>query len=84
VRKLDTASGEISTARLEADGGLAVLLRLRKEGEDTWLSLTATGEGDAKKQADEITARSKDWEFKISPAKATAILKRPADLFEAS
>jgi Domain of unknown function (DUF4340) len=84
VRKLDPASGEVSTARLEADGGLAVTLRLRKDGEDTWLSLTATGEGDAKKQADEITARSKDWEFKISPAKATAILKRPADLFEAS
>src|SRR5262245_11311245 len=84
VRKLDPAAGEVSTARLEADGGLAVTLSLRKDGEDTWLSLTATGEGDAKKQADEINARSKDWEFKISPAKATAILKRPADLFEAS
>jgi hypothetical protein len=34
--------------------------------------------------ADDITARSKDWEFKISPAKASSILKRPADLFEAS
>jgi Domain of unknown function (DUF4340) len=84
VRKLDSTSGEVSTARLEADGGLAVTLRLRKDGEDTWLSLTATGEGDAKRQAEDITVRSKDWEFKIAPAKATAILKRPADLFEAS
>jgi hypothetical protein len=85
VRKLDsTAAGEVSTARLEADGGLAVTLRLRKEGEDTWLSLTATGDGEAKKTADDLTARSKDWEFKISPAKAASILKRPADLFEAS
>jgi Domain of unknown function (DUF4340) len=84
VRKPEGAAGEVSTARLEADGGLTVTLRLRKDGEDTWLSLTATGEGDAKKTADDIAARSKDWEFKISPAKATAILKRPADLFEAS
>jgi Domain of unknown function (DUF4340) len=85
VRKADpAASGDVSTARLQADGGLAVTLRLRKEGDDTWLSVTASGEGEAKKTADDITNRSQGWEFKIAPAKATAILKRPADLFEAS
>jgi uncharacterized protein DUF4340 len=84
IRKPDSTAGEVSTARLEADGGLAVTLRLRKDGEETWLSLTAAGDGEAKKTADDITARSKDWEFKISPAKASSILKRPADLFEAS
>jgi len=84
VRKLEPAAGEVATARLEADGGLTVTLRLRKDGEDTWVSLAATGDGEAKKTADDITARSKDWEFKISPAKASSILKRPADLFEAS
>src|SRR5262245_19946517 len=84
VRKLDPATGEVSTARLETDGGLSVTLRLRKDGEDTWVSLTAAGDGEAKKTADDLTARSKDWEFKISPAKASSILKRPADLFEAS
>jgi Domain of unknown function (DUF4340) len=84
IRKLDSTAGEVSTARLEADGGLAVTLRLRKDGEDTWLSLSASGDGETKKTADDITARSKDWEFKIAPAKASSILKRPADLFEAS
>jgi Domain of unknown function (DUF4340) len=85
VRKADpAASGEVSTARLQADGGLAVTLRLRKDADDTWVSLTASGDGDAKKTADDITNRSQGWEFKIAPAKATAILKRPADLFEAS
>ena len=85
VRKLDpAAAGTVGTARFETDSGLAVTLRLRKDGEDTWVSVSAAGDGDAKKAADEISARAKDFEFKIAPAKATAILKRPADLFEAS
>ena len=85
VRKADpAASGDVGTARLQADGGLAVTLRLRKDGDDTWVAVTAGGEGEAKKTADDITNRSQGWEFKIAPAKATAILKRPADLFEAS
>jgi uncharacterized lipoprotein len=84
VRKPEQASGEVSTARFETDGGLAVVLRLRKDGEDTWLTISASGEGEAKTQAEEISRRSKDWEFKIPTYKASAILKRPADLFEAS
>ncbi len=59
-------------------------LGLRKDGDDTWVSVTASGEGEAKKTADDISSRSQGWEFKIAPAKATAILKRPADFFEAS
>jgi Domain of unknown function (DUF4340) len=85
VRKLDpAAASDVSTARFETDSGLAVTLTLRKDGGDTWVSLSARGDGEAKKAADEINARSKDFEFKIAPSKATAILKRPADLFEAS
>lgn len=86
VRKPAAApAGEVSTVKLEADGGLAVTLKLRKEGEDTWVSVEATGaEGDAKKTADEITARAQGWEFKVPAYKAQSILKRRADLFEAS
>ena len=85
VRKADpAASGDVSTARVQADGGLAVTLRLRKDGDDTWVSVTASGEGEAKKTADDITNHCQGWEFKIAPAKATAILKRPPDFFEAS
>ena len=88
VRKPAAAAGagDVSTAKIEADGGLAVTVRLRKEGEDTWASLEATGaDGDAKKTADEITAkRTQGWEFKIPAVKAQSILKRRADLFEAS
>ena len=85
VRKPPAApGGEAGVAKIEADGGLAVALRLRKEGEDYWLALEATGDGDAKKTADEIAAKAKGWGFKVPAGKAQAILKRRADLFEGS
>ena len=87
VRKpaAQAAPADVSVARIEADGGLAVTLRLRKEGEDTWVSLEASGaDGDAKKSADDITKRVQGWEFKVPAFKAQSILKRRADLFEAS
>ena len=78
------SGSEAGVAKIEVDGGLAVTLRLRKEGEDHWLALEATGDGDAKKSADEIAAKAQGWEFKVPAAKAQAILKRRADLFEGS
>jgi Domain of unknown function (DUF4340) len=79
------AGGEAGTAKIEADGGLAVTLKLRKEGEDYWATLEASGgEGEAKKSADEIAAKAQGWEFKIPAGKAQSILKRRADLVEAS
>ena len=54
VRKLDpAAAGDVSTARFETDSGLAVTLTLRKDGGDTWVSLSARGDGEAKKAADD-------------------------------
>ena len=86
VRKLDaTPAGEkVSVLKLDADGGLAVTFRLRKDGDANWLSLEARGEGDAKKQADEINGKAAGWEFKIPQWKAEQMGKRAADLFETS
>jgi hypothetical protein len=79
------APGDVSVAKIEADGGLAVTVRLRKEGEDTWVSLEASGaDGDAKNTAEDIMTRTQGWEFKVPAHKAQSILKRRADLFEAS
>jgi hypothetical protein len=80
-----TSGGEAGTAKIEADGGLGVVVKLRKEGEDYWATLDATGsDGEAKKSADEIAAKAQGWEFKVPAGKAQSILKRRADLFEGS
>lgn len=86
VRKASAtmAGGDVNVVKIEADGGLGVTLRLRKEKEDYWLALEATGESDALKTADDIVKRAQGWEFKIPAGKAQAILKRRADLFQAS
>jgi hypothetical protein len=74
-----------SVVKIESADGVATTLRLRKEGDAHWLTVTTTGgEGDGKKAADEIAARTKDWEFKVPGWKADAILKKRADLIEAS
>jgi hypothetical protein len=76
---------DVNVIRVEADGGLGVTLRLRKQGEDYWLALEAAGgEGEAKKTAEDIAKRAQGWEFKIAPGKAQSLLKRRADLFQAS
>ena len=78
-------ANDVSTAKIEGDGGLAITLRLRKEGDDTWVSLEASGaEADAKKIAEDIIKRTQGWEYKVPSYKAQAILKRRADLIEAS
>jgi hypothetical protein len=84
VRKQTSSAApkDVSTIKLEADNGLTINLRLRKDGDAQWLSLTASGEGDAKKAADEITARTAGWEYKLSANKADSLLKRRTDLFE--
>jgi len=88
VRKAPAAgppANDVSVAKIEADGGLAITVRLRKEGDDTWVSFEASGaEGDAKKTAEDIAKRTQGWEYKVPAYKAQAILKRRADLIEAS
>jgi uncharacterized protein DUF4340 len=86
VRKLAAPpSGEgVGTVKIELKDGATATLRLRKDGDAHWLSIVATGEGEAaKKAAEEIGARTKDWEFRIPAFKAEAILKKRSDLLEA-
>jgi hypothetical protein len=79
------AGESANVVKVESADGLATTLRLRKEGDAHWLTVTvAGGEGDAKKTAEEITARTQGWEFKIPAHKADAILKKRADLIETS
>jgi hypothetical protein len=77
------AGESANVVKVESADGLATTLRLRKEGDAHWLTVTVAGsEGDAKKTAEEIAARTEGWEYKIPAWKADAILKKRADLIE--
>ncbi|MGD9804449.1 MAG: DUF4340 domain-containing protein [Hyphomicrobiaceae bacterium] len=84
VQKLEaTPTGDkVQVIKVESEKGPIVTFHLRKDGDASWLSLSAAGEGDAKKTADEINAKAKGWEYKIPKWKADQISKRRADLFE--
>lgn len=84
VRKSpDTPSGSnVSTLKVESEGGLVVNYVIRKTPEGDWLSLSAAGEGEHKKFADLFTAGAKGWEFKLAPTKAEEFLKKRADLID--
>ena len=86
VRKVDAPppGTGISTVKIEVADGPTTTLRLRKDGDAHWLSIAATGEGEAKKTADEINQRTQGWEFKIPASKADSILKKRADLLDAA
>jgi hypothetical protein len=84
VRKATDAGGDVSTATLETEAGLKVTFRFRREKDATWLAISARGDGDAKKAAEDLTQRTNGWEFKILPSKADATLKRRDDLLEDS
>jgi hypothetical protein len=74
--------GEAGKVSFETDNGLKVTMTIRREKDGAWATLEASGEGDAKKAADEIAARAKDWEFEIIPSKADTMLKKQSDLLE--
>jgi hypothetical protein len=86
VRKSDaTSTGEgAGTVSFTTRDGLEVMMRVRKDGDASWLSIAATGDGDAKAPADAISGRTSGWEFKIPGYKVDAFLKRRSDLIESS
>lgn len=83
VRKASaTPDGETGTVSFETDGGLKIALKVRRDKDGTWITVTPSGEGDAKKAADDIRARAEGWEFEVLPSKADTMLKKKADLLE--
>jgi hypothetical protein len=71
-----------SVVTVTSEGGPSVTLTLRRDAGADWVSVAATGEGDAKAAADEITARTRGWEYKIPAAKAGSILRKLADFLD--
>ena len=85
VRKLDaTPTGDgVTVLTFKGDAGLDVTLRLRKDADVSWVSVTAAGEGAAKAAADALNTKAAGWEFKVPSTKAEQLLKKRADLLDA-
>lgn len=60
--------------------GLHAVVSLYDEGGNAWLEVSATGEGDAAKQAQEVTARTKGWAYKVTVSRAKLLGSKLADL----
>jgi len=81
-RDIPLAGDKVSTVTLELANGLTCVFKIHKGDDGTWLTLEASGEGEAQKEAEELMARAKGWEFRIPATKADAILKCREDLLE--
>jgi hypothetical protein len=67
---------------LVTDKGLKVELDLRSDGKQAWVRISASGDGDGKKDADAMSALVNGWEFEIPVAKISSLMKKQADLLE--
>jgi hypothetical protein len=84
VRKQEAKPGgdKASTLEWELENGLRVTMKIERDDGGAWLSIEATGEGDAKKSADALMARAKGWEFHISKSNADAMLPHRDDILK--
>jgi hypothetical protein len=83
VRKASAATGgEAGTVTFETDDGLKIVFKVRRDQDAAWATIDASGEGDARKLAEEIQGRAKGWEFEIMPSKVDTMLKKRDDLLE--
>lgn len=83
VRKATgTSGGKAGTVTFETDDKLKIALDVRRDKDAVWITVTPSGEGDGKKTADEIRARTEGWEFEVTPSKVDTMLKKQADLLE--
>lgn len=74
--------GEAGTVTLELDNGLKIAMSVRREMDGGWATINATGEGEAKAAADDISSRAKGWEFQVHPTKVQTIYKKLDELVE--
>jgi hypothetical protein len=84
VRKAQTSNTlkDAGKATFQTDKGLKVELDLKSDGKEAWVTVTPSGEGDAKKDADAMSALVSGWEFKVPVGKVSSLMKKQADLLE--
>lgn len=67
---------------IELEGGLKIAGRIRKDGEETWLTLEASGSENTAESAKTLMQRAEGWEFRIPESRVKEILKSREDLLE--
>ena len=72
-----TASASVEVVSFD---GLDATVSLFDQPGGPWLEVTATGTGDAAKDAGEIVARTKGWAYKVAPQRAKLLESKLADL----
>jgi hypothetical protein len=84
VRKAKTSDTlkDAGKATFQTDKGLKVELDLKSDGKQAWVTVTPSGEGDAKKDADAMSALVSGWEFEVPVGKVSSLMKKQADLLE--
>lgn len=84
VKKSPTPPGgdQVGTAVLELNNGLKVSFTIQPDQDGAWVTAEASGDGDAKKIADQLNANAKGWAFRIPLSKANAILQRRETFLE--
>lgn len=82
VRRQKSGTKPVVEAQVELDGGLKLDLSLVEEKGKGWVTVKVADAGSKKKLADEITARTKGWEFQISDFKKRQFKRRLENLLE--
>lgn len=73
------SAGNVS---FQTDKGLKIQLDVKSDGKQAWVTVTPSGTGEAKKQADDIAKLVTGWEFKIPVSKVSGLLMKEDDLLE--
>jgi hypothetical protein len=78
----DLTAAQTESAKVVTFDGLTVELGLADQDGGTWARVSATGTGDAAREADELRTRTKDWAYKLAASKASVLKTRLPDLLE--
>ncbi len=70
----------VGTSDITTIDGMKIAVKLFKAGKDVWAQFAATGEGDAKKAADELEHRVNGWAYQLGSWKEQAFVPTLDDL----
>lgn len=69
-------------ATLKTESGLTATVDYFSDDKEAWVTITPSGDGQAKAAADDIALRTKGWEFEVPLAEISATLKKRGELLE--